>query len=99
MKHTEPAILPSELDDGEPACAFFPCPKFVQLPKMKHKSRFTKRFCLFSTVFVDNFVENAATTFAGPGDKVYLSQRTLTSMLDFILSNQELGFFAAIKLS
>jgi hypothetical protein len=36
------------------------------------KSRFTKYFSFLSTVFVDNFVENAAIRPLSPWDKVYL---------------------------
>jgi hypothetical protein len=43
------------------------CLKFMQCSTIKGKSRFTKRFYLFSTVFVDNFVENDSTTFVWEG--------------------------------
>ncbi|QBE63977.1 hypothetical protein [Pseudoduganella lutea] len=75
------------------------CLKFVQCSRTKGKSRFTKRFCLFSTVFVDNFVENDVATSARAGDKVYLSQSILTFRMDFTQSNQALGFFSTTTLS
>lgn len=52
------------------------CLKFVHCSAISAKSRFTKRFCLFSTVFVDNFVENDVTTFIWHGNNVYFLQST-----------------------
>jgi len=45
--------------------------QFLQIPT---KCRFTKYFWLFSTVFVDNFVENDPTSSLAPWDKVYKTQ-------------------------
>lgn len=54
------------------------------------KCRFTKRFWLFSTVFVDNFVENARGNQPAPLDKVYKSQNIDKYRENFTLKNQPL---------
>jgi hypothetical protein len=55
------------------------------------KSRFTKYFSFLSTVFVDNFVENAPTRPLLPWDKVYFALPPSRGTLKLSLFNQALG--------
>ncbi|WP_154668162.1 hypothetical protein [Pseudoduganella violaceinigra] len=61
--------------------------EILQIPT---KSRFTKVFWVFSTVFVDNFVENAPTSWLASWDKVYKTQNIDKSGKNLPFKNQQL---------